>query len=220
MPLAPESAYADPAAAAGPRGPGRAGRPRARRRRHRRRRDRRRAAGRRGRRWPADLPFAFVRKPGTAVTSTTSRRSAARRWPGPAGAARRRRGRERHGRRGLHRRALIGEGAEVVGVFVLIDMREVVDTVTSVAADASRPQSVSTYLEVLDARHRQRPARPRPPRAHRRRDRAPLGSARAPGGGPPAPRGVELGPARHPERSQCSQGNLRARPSSERPLPA
>jgi orotate phosphoribosyltransferase len=45
--------------------------------------------------------------------------------------------------------ALEGAGAEVVGVFVLVDMREVADTVTSVAA-ALPTQSVSTYLQVLD----------------------------------------------------------------------
>jgi orotate phosphoribosyltransferase len=45
--------------------------------------------------------------------------------------------------------ALIREGAEVVGVFVLVDMREVAETVTNVAA-ALPTESVSTYLEVLD----------------------------------------------------------------------
>jgi orotate phosphoribosyltransferase len=45
--------------------------------------------------------------------------------------------------------ALAGVGAEVVGVFVLVDMREVADTVTSVAATLPT-DSVSTYLEVLD----------------------------------------------------------------------
>jgi orotate phosphoribosyltransferase len=45
--------------------------------------------------------------------------------------------------------ALVGAGAEVVGVFVLVDMREVADTVTSVAA-ALPTESVSTYLQVLD----------------------------------------------------------------------
>jgi hypothetical protein len=39
--------------------------------------------------------------------------------------------------------ALMGAGAEVVGGFVLVDMREVADTVTSVAA-ALPTQSVST----------------------------------------------------------------------------
>jgi orotate phosphoribosyltransferase len=45
--------------------------------------------------------------------------------------------------------ALVRAGAEVVAVFVLVDMREVADTVTSVAA-ALPTESVSTYLQVLD----------------------------------------------------------------------
>jgi orotate phosphoribosyltransferase len=45
--------------------------------------------------------------------------------------------------------ALAGVGAEVVGVFVLVDMREVAGTVTSMAA-ALPTESVSTYLQVLD----------------------------------------------------------------------
>jgi orotate phosphoribosyltransferase len=45
--------------------------------------------------------------------------------------------------------ALAGVGAEVAGVFVLVDMREVADSVTSMAA-ALPTESVSTYLEVLD----------------------------------------------------------------------
>ena len=44
--------------------------------------------------------------------------------------------------------ALVGAGAEVVGVFVLVDMREVSDTVTSVAA-ALPTESASTYLQGL-----------------------------------------------------------------------
>jgi orotate phosphoribosyltransferase len=44
--------------------------------------------------------------------------------------------------------ALAGAGAEVVGVFILVDMREVADTVTEVAA-ALPTESVSTYLQVL-----------------------------------------------------------------------
>ena len=39
-------------------------------------------------------------------------------------------------------------GADVVGVFVLVDMRDVADTVTSVAA-ALPTESVSSYLQVL-----------------------------------------------------------------------
>jgi orotate phosphoribosyltransferase len=45
--------------------------------------------------------------------------------------------------------SLIGVGAEVVGVFVLVDMRDVAETVTSVAA-ALPTESVSTYLQVLE----------------------------------------------------------------------
>ena len=45
--------------------------------------------------------------------------------------------------------ALASVGAEVVGVFVLVDMRDVADTVSPVAA-ALPTESVSSYLEVLD----------------------------------------------------------------------
>src|SRR6478752_588910 len=45
--------------------------------------------------------------------------------------------------------ALAGAGAEVVGVFVLVDMRDVADTVSPVAA-ALPTEAVSTYLQVLD----------------------------------------------------------------------
>jgi orotate phosphoribosyltransferase len=45
--------------------------------------------------------------------------------------------------------SLVRAGAEVVGVFVLVDIREVADTVTDVAA-AIPTESVSTYLQVLD----------------------------------------------------------------------
>jgi len=45
--------------------------------------------------------------------------------------------------------ALAGAGAEVVGVFVLVDMRDVADTVSPVAA-ALPIESVSSYLHVLD----------------------------------------------------------------------
>jgi orotate phosphoribosyltransferase len=44
---------------------------------------------------------------------------------------------------------LAGVGAEVVGVFVLVDMRDVADTVSPVAA-ALPTESVSSYLQVLD----------------------------------------------------------------------
>jgi orotate phosphoribosyltransferase len=45
--------------------------------------------------------------------------------------------------------ALTGAGADVVGVFVLVDMRDVADTVSPIAA-ALPTESVSTYLKVLD----------------------------------------------------------------------
>jgi orotate phosphoribosyltransferase len=45
--------------------------------------------------------------------------------------------------------ALAAAGAEVVGVFVLVDMRDVAETVSPIAA-ALPTESVSTYLEVLD----------------------------------------------------------------------
>jgi orotate phosphoribosyltransferase len=45
--------------------------------------------------------------------------------------------------------ALAGAGAEVVGLFVLVDMREVATSVTDVAA-LLPTESVITYLEVLD----------------------------------------------------------------------
>jgi orotate phosphoribosyltransferase len=44
--------------------------------------------------------------------------------------------------------SLAGAGAEVVGVFVLVDMREVEDTVTDLAATLPT-ESVTTYMEVL-----------------------------------------------------------------------
>jgi orotate phosphoribosyltransferase len=45
--------------------------------------------------------------------------------------------------------ALAGAGAEVVGVFVLVDMRDVADSVSPLAA-ALPTESVSSYLQVLD----------------------------------------------------------------------
>ncbi|HEX5617485.1 MAG TPA: phosphoribosyltransferase family protein [Solirubrobacteraceae bacterium] len=45
--------------------------------------------------------------------------------------------------------ALKGQGAEVVGVFVLVDMRDVAESVTSLAATLPT-ESVATYLEILD----------------------------------------------------------------------
>jgi len=94
------------------------------------------------------LPFAFVRKPGYRGHEIDEPRV---------------RGAEVAGRRVLlvddavssgtaverFVAALAAEGAEVVGVFVLIDMRDVAESVTSVAA-ALPTESVSTYLEILE----------------------------------------------------------------------
>jgi orotate phosphoribosyltransferase len=96
----------------------------------------------------AGLPFAFVRKPGYRGHEVDE--------PPVRGA-------DVAGRRVLlvddavasgtsverFTAALEGVGAEVVGVFVLVDMRDVAETVTSVAA-ALPTESVSTYLQVLD----------------------------------------------------------------------
>jgi orotate phosphoribosyltransferase len=96
----------------------------------------------------AGLPFAFVRKPGY--------RGHEKDEPPVRGA-------EVAGRRVLlvddaissgasvehFAASLAGQGAEVVGVFVLVDMRDVADTVSPVAA-ALPTESVSTYLQVLD----------------------------------------------------------------------
>ena len=96
----------------------------------------------------AGLPFAFVRKPGYRGHEIDEPRV---------------RGAEVAGRRVLlvddavasgtsverFAAALTEEGAEVAGVFVLVDMRDVADSVTSVAA-ALPTDSVSTYLQVLD----------------------------------------------------------------------
>jgi orotate phosphoribosyltransferase len=96
----------------------------------------------------AGLPFAFVRKPGYRGHELDE--------PPVRGA-------DVAGRRVLlvddaissgtaverFTAALAGAGAEVVGVFVLVDMREVAESVTSVAA-ALPTDSVSTYLQVLD----------------------------------------------------------------------
>jgi orotate phosphoribosyltransferase len=95
----------------------------------------------------AGLPFAFVRKPGYRGHETDE--------PPVRGA-------DVAGKRVLlvddavssgraverFTAALAGVGAEVVGVFVLVDMREVADTVSSVAAELPT-ESVSTYLQVL-----------------------------------------------------------------------
>ena len=94
------------------------------------------------------LPFAFVRKPGYQGHETDE--------PPVRGA-------DVAGRRVLlvddgissgqaverFANALAGAGAEVVGVFVLVDMREVANSVTDVAA-LLPTESVSTYLQVLD----------------------------------------------------------------------
>jgi len=96
----------------------------------------------------AGVPFAFVRKPGYRGHEIDE----------PAV-----RGADVKGRRVLlvddavssgtaverFTASLTREGAEVVGVFVLVDMREVADAVTSTAA-ALPTESVSTYMEVLD----------------------------------------------------------------------
>ena len=96
----------------------------------------------------AGLPFAFVRKPGYRGHEVDE--------PPVRGA-------DVAGRRVLFvddavssgssverfTASLVGQGAEVIGVFVLVDMREVAESVSSVAA-ALPTESVATYLEVLD----------------------------------------------------------------------
>jgi len=96
----------------------------------------------------AGLPFAFVRKPGYRGHEVDE--------PPVRGA-------DVAGRRVLlvddaiasgasverFSAALAGAGAEVIGVFVLVDMRDVADTVSPVAA-ALPTEAVSTYLQVLD----------------------------------------------------------------------
>jgi orotate phosphoribosyltransferase len=93
------------------------------------------------------LPFAFVRKPGYRGHEADEPPT---------------RGADVAGRRVLlvddavasgssvdrFTASLADEGAEVVGVFVLVDMREVAETVTPTAA-ALPTESVSTYREVL-----------------------------------------------------------------------
>lgn len=94
------------------------------------------------------LPFAFVRKPGYLGHETHE----------PAV-----RGADVAGRRVLlvddavwrgasierFTETLVELGAEVVGVFVLVDMRDVADTVTPTAA-ALPTSSVASYLQILD----------------------------------------------------------------------
>jgi orotate phosphoribosyltransferase len=96
----------------------------------------------------AGLPFAFVRKPG---------------YRGHEIDVPRVRGALVAGRRVLlvddavasgtaverFTAALTDEGADVAGVFVLVDMRDVAESVTSVAAELPT-DSVSTYLQVLE----------------------------------------------------------------------
>jgi orotate phosphoribosyltransferase len=96
----------------------------------------------------AELPFAFVRKPGYRGHELSE--------PPVRGA-------DVAGRRVLlvddaissgssverFVASLVGVGAEVAAVFVLVDMREVATTVSPVAA-ALPTDAVSTYLEVLD----------------------------------------------------------------------
>ena len=94
------------------------------------------------------LPFAFVRKPGYRGHEIDEPPT---------------RGADVEGRRVLlvddavssgtaverFAAALAGAGAEVVGVFVLVDMREVAEHGHEYGAAALPTESVSTYLEVL-----------------------------------------------------------------------
>jgi orotate phosphoribosyltransferase len=96
----------------------------------------------------AGIPFAFVRKPGYRGHEIDEPRV---------------RGADVAGRRVLlvddavssgrsverFTAALAGVGAQVAGVFVLVDMRDVADSVSSIAA-AIPTESVSTYLQVLE----------------------------------------------------------------------
>jgi orotate phosphoribosyltransferase len=96
----------------------------------------------------AGLPFAFVRKPGykghevneppVRGADVAGRRVLLVDDAVASGAAAER-----------FTAALAGVGAEVVGLFVLVDMRDVAETASSVVA-ALPTESVSTYLEVLD----------------------------------------------------------------------
>ena len=131
MPLAIESAYADPVPPRRRSGPGARGSPASWCRRGRRRRDGRCAAGRGGRA-RGRLPFAFVRKPGYRGHEPDEPQV---------------RGADIAGRRVLlvddaissgaaverFSAALARAGAEVAGVFVIVDMRDIAKTVSSVA---------------------------------------------------------------------------------------
>ena len=128
------------------------------------------------------LPFAFVRKPGYRGHEPDE--------PPVRGA-------EVAGRRVLlvddavasgtaverFTAALAGAGAEVVGVFVLVDMRDVADTVTERGRRAAH--GVGQHVPAGPRpRRRQRPPRSRRPRAQRRRDREPLDRGRPALGSP------------------------------------
>ena len=130
----------------------------------------------------AELPFAFVRKPGYRGHEIDE--------PPVRGA-------DVAGRRVLlvddaistgtsverFTASLVGVGAEVVGVFVLVDMRDVADTVSPVAA-ALRDRFGEHVSAGARSRHGQRPARSCPPQAHRRRDREPMDRRRSALGSP------------------------------------
>ena len=80
--------------------------------------------------------------------------------------------------------ALAGAGAEVVGVFVLVDMREVAEH--GVERRRRAPHGVGEHLPAGPRPRRgQRPPRSRRPRAQRRRDRQPM-DRRRPALGTPA----------------------------------
>jgi hypothetical protein len=101
--------------------------------------------------------------------------------------------------------SLASAGAEVVGVFVVVDMRAVAGTVSPVAA-ALPTESVSAYLQVLDLATAQRSPRSGRVQAQRRRDREPLGRER-PALGSPARRSVTRR-SPHPLRVSGTSGRL------------
>ena len=152
-------------------------------------RDRRRAAGRVDRA-AAGLPFAFVRKPGYRGHEVDE--------PPVRGA-------DVAGRRVLFvddavasgssverfTASLVGQGAEVIGVFVLVDMREVAESVTRRrrAPDGVGRPPTSTLLDIATAQGPPRRQRPPP---HRRRAHEPL-ERRRPALGPARLRRHERG---------------------------
>jgi hypothetical protein len=74
--------------------------------------------------------------------------------------------------------SLTGVGAEVVAVFVLVDMRDVGDTVSLRGNRA--PDRFGEHVSTGSRpRHRQRPARSGPQEAHGRRDREPMDRRRS-----------------------------------------